>query len=90
MATLLVVGRDLIGVWLGPEHFAGYPVLAALGVMFLLCVQQNAVLAFSRATENEVYAIPFRGRRAVPRLSWGLVQYIGLLGAPLATLLANC
>jgi O-antigen/teichoic acid export membrane protein len=90
VATLLVVGRDLISVWLGSEHFAGYPVLAALGVMFLLCVQQNAVLAFSRATENEVYAIPFLAAGGLCLvLSWVLVPYMGLLGAPVATLLAQ-
>ncbi|WP_155888823.1 lipopolysaccharide biosynthesis protein [Inquilinus limosus] len=90
VATLLVVGRDLISVWIGPEHFAGYGVLTALGAMFLFCVQQNAILTFSRATENEVYAVPFLvagGLNLV--LSWALVQYVGLLGAPLATLLAQ-
>jgi|GEM_PF-744943 len=90
VATFLVVGGDLISVWIGSEHFAGYAVLTALGAMFLLCVQQNAILVFSRATENEVYAIPFLvagGLNLV--LSWVLVQYMGLLGAPLATLLAQ-
>ncbi|MGK9168533.1 hypothetical protein KXR53_19625 [Inquilinus limosus] len=90
VATLLVVGKDLISVWIGADHFAGYPVLTALGAMFLLCVQQNAILTFSRATENEVYAVPFLvagGLNLV--LSWALVQYMGLLGAPLATLLAQ-
>jgi O-antigen/teichoic acid export membrane protein len=90
VATLLVVGRDLISVWIGADHFAGDAVLTALGAMFLLCVQQNAILTFSRATENEVYAIPFLvagGLNLV--LSWVLVQHLGLLGPPLATLLAQ-
>jgi O-antigen/teichoic acid export membrane protein len=89
-AMLLVVGRDLISVWVGAEHFAGYPVLTALGAMFLLCVQQNAILTFARATENEVYAIPFLAAGGLSLiLSWGLVQSMGLLGAALATLLAQ-
>jgi O-antigen/teichoic acid export membrane protein len=90
VATLLAVGADVIGVWVGPEHFVGYPVLAALGAMFLLCVQQNAVLTFSRATENEVYAIPFLiagGLNLI--LSWILVQSMGVVGVALATLLAQ-
>jgi len=90
VATLLVVGQDLIGVWIGPDHFAGLPVLTALGAMFVLCVQQNAILTFARATENEVYAVPFllAGGLAL-LLSWGLVPRLGLLGAALATLLAQ-
>lgn len=89
-ATLLVVGKDLIGVWIGPDHFAGYAVLTVLAAMFLVCVQQNAILTFSRATENEVYAVPFLVAGVLSLiLSWALVQYLGLLGAPLATLLAQ-
>lgn len=90
VAALLVVGKDLISVWIGAEHFAGDAVLTALGAMFLLCVQQSAILTFSRATENEVYAVPFLvagGLNLV--LSWVLVQHLGLLGPPLATLLAQ-
>jgi O-antigen/teichoic acid export membrane protein len=84
------VGKDLIGVWIGPDHFAGYAVLTVLGAMFLVCVQQNAILTFSRATENEVYAVPFLVAGVLNLvLSWVLVQYLGLLGAPLATLLAQ-
>ncbi len=83
VATFLVVGGDLISVWIGSEHFAGYAVLTALGAMFLLCVQQNAILVFSRATENEVYAVPFLVAGGLNlALSWVLVQYMGLLGAP--------
>jgi O-antigen/teichoic acid export membrane protein len=90
VATLLVVGRDLISVWVGSEYFAGYPVLIVLGVMFLFCVQQNAILTFSRATENEVYAVPFLVAGGLCLvLSWGLVQWMGLVGAALATLLAQ-
>jgi len=90
VATLLAVGADVIGVWVGPENFVGYPVLATLSVMFILCVQQNAVLTFSRATENEVYAVPFLVAGAVNlALSWILVQAIGVLGVALATLLAQ-
>ena len=90
VATLMAVGADVIGVWVGPENFVGYPVLAILSLMFILHVQQNAVLTFSRATENEVYAVPFLvagGLNLV--LSWILVQAIGVLGVALATLLAQ-
>jgi O-antigen/teichoic acid export membrane protein len=89
-ATLLVVGKDLIGIWVGPGNFVGYPVLATLCLTFVLCVQQGAVLTLARATEHEVYAVPSLlagGLNLV--LAWVLVRHMGLLGVAMATLLAQ-
>jgi O-antigen/teichoic acid export membrane protein len=89
-AVLLVNGGDLISAWVGAGHFAGYRVLTILCVTFFLCTQQNGWLAFSRATENEVYAPAFVVAGALNlMLAWALVRPLQLTGVALATLLAQ-
>jgi O-antigen/teichoic acid export membrane protein len=90
VATLVVNGRDFISIWIGADHFVGQPVLTMLCAMFLLCAQQNALLAFSRATENEVYAPIFLIAGGLNLLfAWILVEHFGLLGIVSATLVAQ-
>jgi O-antigen/teichoic acid export membrane protein len=89
-AFLLIVGRSVITVWIGAEHFVGILILTTFCVTLSLYVAQTLVLDFARATENEIYAPCYLIGGALNFvLTWTLVHFLGLWGVALGTLLAQ-
>lgn len=90
VVVLGLAGRDLISLWLGSEHFVGYPVLLTFCFMLTFNAQHTVVAIASRATENEVYApCTFMGALLNLILTWRLIGPLGLWGVALGTFLAQ-
>jgi O-antigen/teichoic acid export membrane protein len=90
IAYLLTNGADLIGLWLGSEHFIGYPILAVFCVTLFLETQHSAIAAASRSTEDEVFAVAALVAGCLNLvLTWILLKRFGLLGVALGTMLAQ-
>ncbi|MET0313197.1 MAG: polysaccharide biosynthesis C-terminal domain-containing protein, partial [Hansschlegelia sp.] len=89
-ALLLFAGPAIMSVWLGEGRFVGPQVMAAFSAMLLIYTQQSLLFGFSRATENEVYALWYLLAGALNvGLSFFLTPTLGLLGVALSTLLAQ-
>jgi O-antigen/teichoic acid export membrane protein len=89
-ACLLVVGEELMNLWLGPGHFIGYPILAIFCVMLFLEAQHSGVVYASRSTEDEAFVIWAIGAGVLNLLlTWWLIKPFGLLGVALGTMLAQ-
>ena len=87
-ACLLVMGREFFQLWLGPGNFIGYAVLGAFLVSETLEVQTYVISGFSRATEDEAFAISsVAGGVAKLALSWLLAHWLGLFGIALGTVI---
>ena len=89
-AVMFWIGDAVLGVWLGPGHFVGWPVFLTFCAMLALFVQQSLLFGFSRATEHEVYAPCYLAAGALNVLiTWALIGPLGLLGVALGTLFAQ-
>ncbi len=89
-ACLVLVGETIIHSWLGSGNFIGGPVLMVFCIMLFLQVQHEMFMTLSRATEDEVYGVVSLiagGLNLI--LTYILIQFLGLLGVALGTLLAQ-
>lgn len=90
IACLLMVGEQLMNLWLGPGHFIGYPILVVFCVMLFLEVQHSGIAAASRSTEDEAFVFWALGAGVLNLvLTWWLIKPFGLLGVALGTMLAQ-
>ena len=90
VAIMASIGDTVVTVWLGPGHFAGWPVMLTLCVMLVLFVQQQLLLGFSRSTGNEIYAPCYLLAGALNlAITWALAGPLGVVGVALGTLLAQ-
>jgi O-antigen/teichoic acid export membrane protein len=89
-ACILALGPRLFDVWLGANHFIGYPILGIFFVLLFLESQSYAISLGSRATEDEAFAYWSLGGAG---LKLGLAAILGarfgLLGIAASTLLAQ-
>jgi O-antigen/teichoic acid export membrane protein len=87
---LMVVGRELIQLWIGKGNFLGYGVLLVFCVMLTLEAQHVILVSSSRATEDEKYA-GWAIASGILNLAftWYLIKPLGLLGVALGTMLAQ-
>jgi O-antigen/teichoic acid export membrane protein len=89
-AFVLTVGREAIELWLGPGSFLSYTLLAVFCVTLTLETQQAILMACARATEDERYTVCTLAAAGLNLgLTWLLIQWLGLLGVALGTLLAQ-
>lgn len=90
IAFLVVVGQEVITLWLGKDSFVGYPILLTFCLMFLLEIQHATLGVSARSTEFEKFAIPgFIAAVLNFIITWFLVTRLGLLGVALGTMLAQ-
>jgi O-antigen/teichoic acid export membrane protein len=90
IACLLVVGEELMNLWLGPGQFIGYPILGVFCAMLFLETQHTIVAAASRSTEDEVFVFWALGAGVLNlALTWWLIKPLGLLGVALGTMIAQ-
>ena len=89
-ACILVLGPRLFDVWLGKEHFIGYPILIIFFVLMFLEAQSYSITLSSRATEDEAFAFWALGSAALKLALAGLLgaEY-GLIGIASSTLVAQ-
>ncbi len=86
---LLMAGREFFQLWLHGA-FVGYPTLAVLVTTIVLDTNHTLLTCVSRATDDEKYAVPAIVAGLLNlALTWVLIQRLGLLGAPLGTLIAQ-
>jgi O-antigen/teichoic acid export membrane protein len=86
---LLTTGKSFFLIWL-KGSFIGYPVLLLLMLTLALDTQHGLLTNVSRATDDEVYAIPAVAAGIINLvLTWILVRRIGLIGIVLGTLIAQ-
>jgi O-antigen/teichoic acid export membrane protein len=90
VASLILVGENVISLWLGKGHFVGYSVLIVFCIMLILDSQYMMITTASRATEDEAFA-PWLIAAGLLNLlfTFLLIKPFGLLGVALATLLAQ-
>lgn len=90
IACLMMVGQELMNLWLGPGHFIGYPILGLFCMTLFLETQHVGIVAASRATEDEVFVFWALGAGILNLLfTWLLIKPYGLLGVALGTMLAQ-
>jgi O-antigen/teichoic acid export membrane protein len=87
---LMVAGRELIQMWIGPGNFLGYGILLVFCIMLTLESQHVILVSSSRATEDEKYA-GWAIASGILNLAftWYLIKPLGLLGVALGTMLAQ-
>jgi len=89
-ACVLLLGPRLFDVWLGPNNFIGYPILASFFVLLFLEVQSCGVTLCSRATEDEAFAFcSLSGAALKIALAAILGARFGLIGIAGSTLIAQ-
>lgn len=89
-ACVLSLGHNLFDVWIGPGKFIGYPTLIVFVALLTLETHGFIIVASSRATEDEAFAISaVLGGLLKLGLSWLLMRRYGLLGIALGTLLGQ-
>jgi O-antigen/teichoic acid export membrane protein len=91
VATIVAAGDSLFNAWLGPGHYAGWQLPALFCLMFFFEQQIFLIMTACRATGHEAFA----GWTAAGGLLKLLLAYImtrrfGLIGIPVATLVAQC
>jgi O-antigen/teichoic acid export membrane protein len=85
-ACLLVIGRQLFELWLGPGNFIGFAVIGAFLVTETLETQSYIIATASRATEDEAFAFSaVAGGVLKLTLSWLFARQFGLLGIAMGT-----
>jgi O-antigen/teichoic acid export membrane protein len=90
LVAVLLSSPSLFNVWLGPEHFIGFPILIVFSTMLFLETQHVIFANAARSTEDEVYALWALGSGILNlALTWVLGQRFGLLGIALGTLVAQ-
>jgi O-antigen/teichoic acid export membrane protein len=90
MCVLATVGKELIGLWLGPKHFVGYPVLWTFCVMLTLeC--QHVLFAGACVATGDIPFGPWAMGAGVLNIffTWLLISPLGLWGVALGTIFAQ-
>ena len=88
-ACLLVIGRQLFELWLGPGNFIGFAVIGAFLVTETLETQSYIIATASRATEDEAFAFSaVAGGILKLTFSWVFAKQFGLLGIAMGTVVA--
>lgn len=83
-------GPDLFHLWLGPGNFIGYPVLLTFLAMMTLEIHHVTHATLTMATGSIPFVLPALAAGALNLvLSFLLLQWFGLLGVALGTLLAQ-
>lgn len=89
-AVIAAVPKQIIELWVGPGHFVGYPILIVFLVMLTLEVHHVAHASFVMATGKLPFALWAVGSGLLNIiLSLVLVQFFGLFGVALGTMLAQ-
>lgn len=89
-ACLMVVGEELMSLWLGPGQFIGYPIIGIFCVMLFLEAQHSGIVSASRSTEDEAFVFWSLGAGALNLImTWCLVKPLGLMGVALGTMVAQ-
>ncbi len=87
---LIVVGQDLIDVWLGEGVFVGSAVLTTFCIMFILEVQNVCLMYGARATEYEKFTVSSLAAGLLNLVFTAiLIKPLGLWGVALGTLIAQ-
>ena len=87
---LIVIGQDLIDVWLGRGVFVGSAVLTTFCIMFIFEVQNVCLMYASRATEYEKFTISSLAAGLLNLVFTAfLIKPLGLWGVALGTLIAQ-
>ena len=91
ISFLILVGQELITLWLGKDGFVGYPVLITFCLMFLSEIQYYPLSLSARATEFEKFVAPGYILSALLNciITWFLISKLGLLGVALGTMLSQ-
>lgn len=90
IACLMIVGEQLMNLWLGPGHFIGYPILGVFCLMLFLEAQHSGIVSASRSTEDEAFVFWALGAGVLNLvLTWWLIKPYGLLGVALGTMFAQ-
>ena len=88
-ACLLLVGRQLFDLWLGPGNFIGYAVIGAFLVTETLEAQSYLIATASRATEDEAFAFSALAAGVLKLvLSWLFAMRFGIFGIVMGTVVA--
>ncbi len=88
-ACLLMIGRQLFELWLGPGNFIGFAVIGAFLVTETLETQSYIIASSSRATEDEAFAVSaMAGGGLKLALSWLFARKFGLVGIAMGTVVA--
>ncbi len=89
-ACLLLVGEEIIELWLGSGQFIGYPILSVFCIMLVFQAQQNIIHSAARATEYEPFAAWALAAGILNVvLTLILIEPYGLLGVALGTMFAT-
>ncbi len=89
-AVLLAWAPSIIGLWIGPEHFAGYAILLPLAAFHLLEHHHVANATFSFSAGRWPFAPwSFAGGLLNACFVWAGLKWMGLPGAALGSLLAQ-
>lgn len=89
-AFMVFFGPDLFHLWLGPGNFVGYPVMLTLLAMMTLETHHVGHATLTMATGTIPFVRPALAAGALNlAISYLLLQWLGLLGVALGTLLAQ-
>lgn len=90
VACLLLVGKNVIDIWLTPGHFIGEPVLWVFCITLTMQVHNVILSGATRATEHEVFAISGLTTGLLNVIfTWILIKPFGVLGVAVGTMLAE-
>jgi O-antigen/teichoic acid export membrane protein len=86
----LTAGREFYELWTGQANFVGYAVVGVFCLLMTLETQHGILSLCARATEDERYAgVALIAGALKLAFTWWLVQWYGLLGVALGTVLAQ-
>jgi O-antigen/teichoic acid export membrane protein len=86
---LIVFGKQVFDIWLGPGNFVGLPVLGVFLVTEALSTQSYVISLSSRATEDEAFAVcSITGGILKLLFSYIFIRFFGLVGLACGTALA--
>ncbi len=90
IACLILVGENIINLWLGVGNFIGGPVMMVFCIALFLQAQHEMFMTLSRATEDESYAIVSLVAGGLNLVfTFFMIRWLGLLGVALGTLLSQ-
>jgi O-antigen/teichoic acid export membrane protein len=87
LAGLLIFGRDVLAVWVGPKYAAAYPVLVALTVPTFISLPQSVAgsVLYGVSRHRGVVALAVTNALLNLALSLWWVRSLGILGVALGT-----
>jgi len=89
-AAILIAGKSLFDIWLGPSNYVGGAVVAIFIITFVLEQQSYIISTGSRATEDEAFAgIMMTGGILKLALAFFLTNRFGLIGLACSSVVAQ-